>query len=162
MINNIKILFVCMGNICRSPAAQAVLKSMAEKENLAKNIEVDSAGTIDYHTGESPDPRMKSHAVSRGYFLNHKARKFDPDKDFEKYDYIITMDNEILNEIHYLDSEDIYSGKIHKITEYCRYIKADEVPDPYPGGPESFEKVMDILVDACRGLMNRLKNELKG
>ncbi len=158
---NIRILFVCMGNICRSPAAEGILKSMVEKEKLSDQVEIDSAGTIDYHTGETPDPRMKSHAANRSYFLKSKARQFDPKNDFEKFDYIITMDNEIFNEIKKSDKEKIYQDKIHRMVEFSRHIKADEVPDPFLGGPEGFEKVMDILVDACRGLLNRLKDELK-
>ncbi len=150
-----------MGNICRSPAAEGILKTMVEKEKLSDRIEIDSAGTIDYHSGESPDPRMKSHAASRGYFLKSKARQFDPKTDFEKFDYIITMDDENFNEISRLDKQKIYRDKIHKMIEFNRHIKADEVPDPYLGGPEGFEKVIDILVDASRGLLNRLKNELQ-
>jgi protein-tyrosine phosphatase len=160
-MENIRILFVCMGNICRSPAAEGILKSMLEKEKLSDRVEVDSAGTIDYHSGETPDPRMKSHAASRGYFLKSKARQFDPKTDFEKFDYIITMDNELFKEINKLDKGKVYQNKIHRMVEFSRHIKADEVPDPYLGGSEGFEKVMDILVDACRGLLNRIKNELK-
>lgn len=160
-MQNISIIFVCMGNICRSPAAESILKSMVEKEKLSDRVEIESAGTIDYHTGESPDPRMRSHAASRGYFLKSKARQFDPRTDFERFDYIITMDNEIFNDIRKLDKVKKYHDKIHTMVEFSRYIKAEEVPDPYLGGPEGFEKVMDILVDACRGLLNRIKDELK-
>lgn len=160
-MENIRILFVCMGNICRSPAAEGILKSMVEKEKLSDRVEVDSAGTIDYHTGEAPDPRMKSQAANRDYFLKSRARQFDPQTDFEKFDYIITMDNELFEEINKLDKGNIYQDKIHRMVEFSRHIKADEVPDPYLGGPEGFEKVLDILVDACRGLLNRIKNELK-
>lgn len=148
-----------MGNICRSPAAESILKSMAEKEKIGDKIEISSAGTIDYHNGEEPDFRMRSHAADRGYFLKSRARKFDPKTDFDKYDYIIVMDDAIFSEISALDRKKIYSGKIHKMTEYNRLIKADEVPDPYFGGEEGFEKVLDILIDGCRGLLNRIKNE---
>ena len=161
-METIRILFVCMGNICRSPAAEGIFRTMVEKEKLTERIEIDSAGTIDYHAGESPDPRMKFHAASRGYFLKSKARQFDPKTDFENFDYIITMDNEIFNEITRLDKRNVYNSKIHNMVEFSRLIKADEVPDPYLGGPEGFEKVMDILVDACRGLLKRLKDELNG
>ncbi len=149
-----------MGNICRSPAAEGILKSMAEKEKLADKIEISSAGTIDYHNGEEPDPRMRSAAADRGYFLKSKARKFNPKTDFEKFDYIITMDNSIYSEISALDRKKKYTEKIHKLIEFNRYIHVDEVPDPYMGGEEDFEKVLDILVDACRGLLNKVKNEL--
>ncbi|HSD62998.1 MAG TPA: low molecular weight protein-tyrosine-phosphatase, partial [Ignavibacteriaceae bacterium] len=125
-MDKIKILFVCMGNICRSPAAEGILKSMAEKEKISDKLLISSAGTIDYHSGEEPDKRMRSHAADRGYFLKSKARKFDSDKDFDKYDYIIVMDNSILSEISALDRKKSYSGKIHKMTEYSRLIKVDE------------------------------------
>jgi low molecular weight protein-tyrosine phosphatase len=160
-MDKIRVLFVCMGNICRSPAAEGILKNMAEKEKLEDKLEIDSAGTIDYHTGESPDPRMKFHAADRGYFLKSKARQFDPPTDFEKFDYIIAMDDQIFSEIQDLDKKHIYQNKIHKMVEYSRYVDVDEVPDPYMGGAEGFEKVLEILVDTCRGLLNRLKNELK-
>lgn len=157
-----KILFVCMGNICRSPAAESILKSLAEKEKLTDQLEIASAGTIDYHAGEGPDPRMRSHAANRGYFLKTKARKFDPKTDFDKYDYIVTMDDSIYTEILSLDRRNVYTDKIYKLTEFNRLIPANEVPDPYFGGEEGFEKVLDILVDGCRGLLNKVKNELKG
>jgi len=156
-----KILFVCMGNICRSPAAEAILKSMAEKAKLDNYLEIDSAGTIDYHEGEEPNARMKYHAAGRGYFLKSIARKFNPKVDFEKFDYIITMDNEIFSEINKLDRGRQYRSKIHKMTEFNRLIEADEVPDPFLGSQEGFEKVLDILTDACRGLLNKLKDELQ-
>lgn len=149
-----------MGNICRSPAAEAILKSMAEREKLNNKLEIDSAGTIDTHEGEGADPRMKYHAAGRGYFLKSTARKFDPKVDFEKFDYIITMDNEIFSEIKKLDKTKQYGSKIHKMTEFNRLIEADEVPDPFLGAQEGFEKVLDILTDACRGLLNKLKDEL--
>ena len=155
-----KILFVCMGNICRSPAAEAILKSLAEKEKLSDSLEIASAGTIDSHKGEGPDPRMKFHAAGRGYFLKSIARKFDPNVDFEKFDYIIAMDNDIYTEINRLDRGNQYTSKIHKMTEYKRLIDEDEVPDPFLGGKGGFEKVLDVLTDACRGLLKKLKDEL--
>jgi low molecular weight protein-tyrosine phosphatase len=161
IMDKIKILFVCMGNICRSPAAEGIMKSMAEKAKINDKLEIGSAGTIAYHIGEEPDPRMKYHAAGRGYFLKSKARKFNRKTDFETYDYIITMDNDIFSEIKKLDPYNIYETKIHKMTEYSRLIKVDEVPDPYMGGPEGFVKVLDILVDACRGLLIRIQDELK-
>ncbi|MBZ0200822.1 MAG: low molecular weight phosphotyrosine protein phosphatase, partial [Ignavibacteriaceae bacterium] len=89
-----KILFVCMGNICRSPAAEGVFKALVKQNGLEDFFEVDSAGTIGYHAGEQPDVRMKKHALKRGYNLIHAARKFNPLRDFDYFDYIITMDDE--------------------------------------------------------------------
>jgi protein-tyrosine phosphatase len=154
-----KILFVCMGNICRSPAAEGIMNHLIEKEGLQGKISVDSAGTIDYHLGELPDARIIRHAGNRGYKLNHKARIFNPDKDFETFDYIVAMDDENMMDIKSFDPEEKYSKKIFKITDFCAEIKAEEVPDPFYGGPKNFELVMDILEDACKGLIGRLKDE---
>ncbi|MGE5847837.1 MAG: low molecular weight protein-tyrosine-phosphatase [Ignavibacteria bacterium] len=154
-----KILFVCMGNICRSPAAEGIMNHFIEKEGLQNKISADSAGTIDYHQGELPDARIIRHSGMRGYKLNHKARIFNPDKDFEEFDYIAAMDDDNLMDIKSLDPEEKFSKKIFKITDLCRGIKADEVPDPFYGGPKNFELVLDILEDACKGLIVRLKDE---
>lgn len=150
-----------MGNICRSPAAEAIMKFNLEKEGLQDKIKADSAGTIDYHAGELPDARIIKHSGLRGYKLNHKARIFNPEKDFEYFDYIIVMDDDNLSDIKYFDPENKYSKKIIKMTDFCTELKADEVPDPFYGGPRHFENVLDILEDACKGLLNRIKNEIK-
>lgn len=155
------ILFVCMGNICRSPAAEGIMKSLVEKEGLKEKVFIDSAGTIGYHAGDTPDPRMVKHAAKRGYNLNSFARKFDLKNDFNKFDYIVTMDDDNYLDIKSLDFRGKYSDKIHKMVEFSRNIKAGEVPDPYYSGSEGFEKVLDILEDACGGLLEKIKNELK-
>jgi protein-tyrosine phosphatase len=155
-----KILFVCTGNICRSPAAEGIMNHMIEKEGLQKEITVDSAGTIDYHLGELPDARIIRHSGMRGYKLAHKARMFIAEKDFEEFDYIIAMDEENLSYIKSLDTENRYSKKIYKMTDFRTEIKADEVPDPFYGAPKHFERVLDILEDACKGLCSRIKNEV--
>jgi len=156
-----KILFVCMGNICRSPAAEGVFKKLVRKEGLEKHFEIDSAGTLDYHTGEQPDERMKANAKKRGYNLIHSARKFDPGRDFDYFDYIITMDDENYFEIKQLSKVMRHLNKIHKLIEYSVNIKSDSVPDPYYGGEKGFEVVLDIIEDASRGLLEKLKSELK-
>ncbi len=156
-----KILFVCMGNICRSPSAEAIMKKYLTEENLDKEIFIDSAGTISYHVGEQPDPRMKLYAEKRGYQLNHIARQFDPHKDFSSFDLILTMDQENYNDIKSLDVSGKYSSKIKKVIGYCSKYKIDEVPDPYFGERENFEQVINILEDACRGLLESVKDELK-
>jgi len=98
-----------MGNICRSPAAEGIAKKLLAQKKLNGSIEVDSAGTLDYHEGEPPDPRMIEHAAKRGYVLNSLARQFDPKKDFEHFDYIVTMDDENYEEIASLDKKNIYN-----------------------------------------------------
>jgi protein-tyrosine phosphatase len=156
-----KILFVCLGNICRSPAAEGVMKSIIEKNNYKDQIEIDSAGTIDYHAGEQPDARMKTSAKKRGYILDSVARKFNPDVDFEYFDYIVAMDNENYYTLLELDLEGKYIDKIHKIIEFSSLKDVDEVPDPYYGGSSGFETVLNILEDACSGLFNKIKEDIE-
>jgi protein-tyrosine phosphatase len=154
-----KILFVCLGNICRSPAAEAVMKSRLEQHGLSYLFEVDSAGTIAYHAGETADRRMKMHAAKRGYNLTSIARKFNEETDFERYDYIITMDNQNYSNVKALDKMNNFSEKIFRMTEFSKRIKTDEVPDPYYRGDAGFENVLDILEDTSEGLIEKLKNE---
>lgn len=161
-MENKKILFVCMGNICRSPAAEGVMKHFVEREKLDGKIFIDSAGTIGYHAGDPADKRMIVHAAQRGYDLTSISRKFNPDTDFEKFDYIVTMDNDNYDDIKSLDRKKKYINKLYKMTEFSRNIRASEVPDPYYSGSEGFERVLDILEDACEGLLQKVKDDIKG
>lgn len=157
-MDNKKILFVCLGNICRSPAAEGIMKTLINKNGFKDHVFVDSAGTIAFHTGEKPDLRMIDHAAKRGYELDHHARKFDPEKDFNKFDYIITMDNQNYADIKSFDDKEKYSNKIFKMTDFSSKYNVDEVPDPYYLGPSGFENVINILEDACTGLLNKIQN----
>lgn len=150
-----KLLFVCLGNICRSPAAEGVMKKHSE----GLPIEIDSAGTAGYHIGELPDPRMRNHARKRGYELVSRARQFDPQTDFEAFDMIIAMDDSNLRDLKAMDRTGQYHHKISKMTDHAVSVDADHVPDPYYGGPEGFERVLDILEDACGGLLAKLKGQ---
>jgi protein-tyrosine phosphatase len=152
-----KLLFVCMGNICRSPAAEGIMKSLVLKKGYDTVIECDSAGTLGYHTGEEADTRMKLHAARRGYDLTHRARKFNPKEDFEKFHLILTMDDENYRTVLALDKKSAYAKKVIPITTFCSKMKVDAVPDPYYEGPEGFEKVLDILEDACGGLLKQIE-----
>ena len=155
-----KILFVCLGNICRSPAAQGIMESYIKDSGMENSIYVDSAGTIAYHTGEEADPRMKTCASNRGYELTHRARKFDPNKDFNDFDYIIVMDNDNYNDIKLLDKNDKYRNRIYKMAHFINKINVDAVPDPYYLAAEGFENVLDILEDGCSTLLEKVKNEI--
>jgi protein-tyrosine phosphatase len=159
-MNKKKILFICLGNICRSPAAEGIMKSIIKKHNYENQIEVGSAGIIDYHSGESPDKRMKSLAKKRGYNLESIARQFNPKIDFGSYDCIIAMDNENYFTLIELDPEGKFTNKIYKMAEFSSKYDVEEVPDPYFGGPSGFETVLDILEDACTGLFNKIKEDI--
>ena len=158
---NKKILFVCMGNICRSPAAEGIAKKLAEKRGLDGTIEIDSAGTLDYHTGESPDERMIRHASKRGYRLDSQARQFNSKKDFEYFDYIVTMDDDNFSEITSLDKNNKYSDKVFKMVSFGSKLKVDEVPDPYYTGRDGFEYVLDILEDSIEGLLKKVEDDIR-
>jgi protein-tyrosine phosphatase len=155
-----KILFVCMGNICRSPAAAGIAKKFLETRGLNGTIEVDSAGTLDYHTGELPDPRMIKHALKRGYRLDSHARQFNAKKDFEYFDYIVTMDDDNFREITSLDKNNKYTDKVFKMISFGTKLKVNEVPDPYYSGSDGFEHVLDILEDSVEGLLNKVEDDI--
>ena len=157
----LKVLFICLGNICRSPAAEGILKSYIEQENLHDDIYVDSAGTINYHTGELPYPEMRKHAKIRGYELTHLARQFDPDKDFTRFDYLITMDDLNYRDIKKLDKNNLYSSSLLKMIQFCTQHNVSSVPNPYDCGPEAYENVLNILEDACANLLIKIKNDHK-
>lgn len=160
-MNKKRILFVCLGNICRSPAAEAVMNKLIEVKNMQNLIQVNSAGTIDYHVGEPADPRMIVHAEKRGYELKSIARQFDSNMDFDNFDYIVTMDNEITEDIKALDFYEMYQDKIHTMVSFSTKFDIAEVPDPYYGGKEGFELVLDILEDSASGLLEKVQNEIK-
>lgn len=154
-----KILFVCMGNICRSPAAEAVMKKLIADENLSDQFDVDSAGTISYHTGESADSRMISAGAKRGYNVDSIARQFNEKKDFESFDYIVTMDNDNYNNIKYLDDQNKYGNKIFKMADFLENHSSNKIPDPYYRGADGFEYVLDLLEDSTKGLLKKIIND---
>ena len=155
-----RILFVCMGNICRSPCAEGIMQVLIKQQGLENEFECDSAGTIDYHQGNYADLRMREHASLRGYELNSIARKFIL-QDFENFDWIITMDENNYSQISMLDQNNKYTHKIMRMTDCCETIKISSVPDPYYGGNKGFDTVIDILEDACGGLLKHLKTKVQ-
>lgn len=150
-----KILFVCLGNICRSSAAEEIMRQLLIKEGLEKNIEVDSAGILSYHEGELPDSRMRMHAARRGYNLTHRSRPVRTE-DFYEFDLIIGMDDRNIDDLRELAPSLQEERKIHRMCEYNLAKVVDHVPDPYYGGAAGFENVLNILEDACRGLFTSL------
>ena len=154
--NKIMILFVCMGNICRSPTAQGVFQRLIEQTGLINEIQIDSAGTHAYHTGNSPDPRAQTVALRRGIDLSSmRARRIER-SDFEKYDYILAMDLENLNALRVnCPPEHVY--KLRLFLEFAPDLKVKEVPDPYYGGSTGFERVLDLVEIASEGLLRHLR-----
>lgn len=152
-----KLLFVCLGNICRSPSAEAVMNAFIKKNMLDHKIECDSAGTAAYHTGEKADGRMRAHATKRSYYLTSIARKFDAELDFNKFDLIIGMDSQNIADLEAMAKNEYEQNKIKSMTNYCsKFRNHNSVPDPYYGGSEGFELVLDILEDACEGLLKEI------
>ena len=152
------ILFVCWGNICRSPSAEATFRKLLKKRGLEKKITCDSAGTIGQHHGNPPDPRMRKAAQARNLPISGSARMVT-DEDFEKADLLLTMDNFNFSELTSLaPSTELRS----KIKPFCSYVSSQdkEVPDPYYGGASGFEKVLDLLADGCSSLLDELEQRL--
>lgn len=148
-----KILFVCLGNICRSPSAEAVFTGLVDKNGLTGKYEIDSAGIGGWHVGEPADKRMQKHAVKRGYDLTSIGRQIDPEADFDRFDMIVAMDDENVTALKKLARNQDDLKKIHKMTDFSKVWGYNEVPDPYYGGDEGFELVLDLLEDACQGLL---------
>jgi len=151
-----RVLFVCLGNICRSPSAEAVFNELIRRNDLTEAVECDSAGTAAYHEGEPADQRMQSHAIRRGYRLSSIARKFKPETDFEQFDFIVGMDDDNVNDLQDMATSEDDLAKIYKMTDFCSHGGHHSVPDPYYGGSDGFELVLDILEDACEGLLNEV------
>ncbi len=155
-----KLLFVCLGNICRSPAAENIMNYLIEQAGLRNQIVCDSAGTSSYHVGNSPDRRMTVAAVNKfGIQMQGCARQFTK-ADFEAFDLILAMDQENLANIGYLDPTGSYRHKVHLICDFCTQHNLKEVPDPYYGGIEGFNHVLDLLMDACQGLLDYVLKEI--
>ncbi|MDR2231718.1 MAG: low molecular weight phosphotyrosine protein phosphatase [Tannerella sp.] len=152
-----RILFVCLGNICRSPAAEGILKQKVLEKGLEANFHIDSAGTYGYHTGELPDVRMRRHASQRGYQLTSLARRVTY-KDFEQFDVIIGMDDDNIRTLKNIAPNVESQLKIRRLTDFCRHHGDDCVPDPYYGGAAGFEHVIDLLEDACEGIIQRFRD----
>ena len=147
-----RILFVCLGNICRSSSAEEIMRTLVKKAGLEHEIEVDSAGILSYHEGELPDSRMRMHASRRGYDLIHRSRPVKT-MDFFEFDMLIGMDDRNIQDLTDRSPDLDSLKKIHRMTDFCRTKVADHVPDPYYGGAQGFENVLDILEDACEGLL---------
>jgi protein-tyrosine phosphatase len=154
------VLFVCLGNICRSPAAEGVFLAMVRKAGLHEQIFVDSCGTGAWHVGDGPDNRMIHHAAKRGYDLRQlEARQFKAPEDFRKFDLILTMDQSNLKNILSLDTKRQFHGKVKPLVSFCQNHSVTEVPDPYYREEDGFELVLDLIEDACAQLLKQLADQ---
>jgi protein-tyrosine phosphatase len=153
------VLFVCMGNICRSPTAHGVFRHKVHQAGLAEVVRVDSAGTHNYHPGSSPDDRSVSHAVNRGYDLQDLRARQITDLDFDAHDLILAMDWDNLSLVQN-QCPPHHQRKVKRFTEFCLELNAQEVPDPYYGGAQGFEHVLDLIEDASNGLLKHVQSRL--
>ncbi|WP_068474974.1 low molecular weight protein-tyrosine-phosphatase [Saccharicrinis aurantiacus] len=156
-----KILFVCLGNICRSPSAEAVMKAKLAEHKLSDKYYIDSAGITGYHEGDSADSRMMQHAKKRAYQLTSISRPVKAKDDFANFDFIIGMDDSNMTDLFNLAQTDADISKLSKMTDYSIKFSETNVPDPYYGGSQGFELVLDLLEDACEGLISQLEEHKK-
>ncbi len=155
-----RVLFVCTGNICRSPTAEGVFRAAVARAGLAERIEMDSAGTHDYHTGEPPDPRAIAHARRRGYDLSALRARRVKAEDFERFDLILACDRGHHGLLRRL-ADKAQHGRIAMFLDYAPELGLKEIPDPYYGGSEGFEHVLDIVERASEGLLAALSRDFE-
>jgi len=153
-----RLLFVCLGNICRSPSAENIMNHLIEQAGLSDQIQCDSAGTSGYHVGEKPDRRMTQAANAQGIEMRGRSRQLIPN-DLEDFDLILAMDRSNYDGILALDRSGQYADKVKMMCDFCHSHSDTEVPDPYYGGTDGFKYVIDLLMDANQGLLAHLVAE---
>ncbi|CDR34059.1 low molecular weight protein-tyrosine-phosphatase [Criblamydia sequanensis] len=151
------LLFVCLGNICRSPAAEEIFRALAAKNNLT-DFKAASAGIGDWYVGHLPDDRMREAAQDRGHFLASRAQAFK--KEFlDSYDLILAADTEVLHDLYKFADTPQMKSKIHLLTSFSPIYRGENIPDPFYGGRKDFDLVLDMLEDSCQGLIDYFKNQ---
>jgi protein-tyrosine phosphatase len=155
-----RVLFVCMGNICRSPAGEGILKYLVQKDPSLQ-VYVESCGIGDWHIGRSPDQRMQQASTARGIALTSKAQQFQKNF-FDHFDYILAADKEVLKHLYYYAKTPEQKAKVFLMTDFSLSYKHQDVPDPYCQGEGAFELVLDMLEDSCKGLLKHIKEQEKG
>lgn len=162
MINKKKhtILFICLGNICRSPAAEGIMKAFVEERGLSDDFEIDSAGMGSWHVGQLPDRRMREAGLAHGYHFDSRARQFTAARDFDRFDHIITMDDDNFNDVMGKARSQSDRRKVSPMAAFFHHHpKATCVPDPYYGGAAGFDIVIGLLEDGCQGLLDSILAE---
>lgn len=155
-VGGLSVLFVCLGNICRSPTAEAVFRRKVEEAGLADRVQIDSAGVGSWHVGQPPDPRAQEAATRRGLDLSSlRGRQIEP-ADLERFDYVLVMDHSNLRDVNRLSH-----GRAELFLTYANGSGAQEVPDPYQGGEEGFERVLDLIEEASEGLLAEVRARLQ-
>lgn len=149
------VIFVCLGNICRSPAGKGVLRQLVAAQGLEQRVYVDSAGTLEQTVGAPPDARMRAAAARRGYPLEGRARVFTP-ADFDLFDLVVAMDRSNREDLYALDPAAQYRDKVKLLSAFLPASAPPDVPDPYQGGPEGFERVLDLIEAACPVILHEL------
>lgn len=151
-----RLLFVCLGNICRSPSGENIMNHLLKARGLEPQVICDSAGTSGYHIDAKPDRRMNTAAERKlGLTLMGRSRRFEP-IDFDEFDLILAMDRDNFEQMYYVGSLNHDRSKLHLMCEFCTRHDLKEVPDPYYGGEKGFDFVIDLLMDACEGLLDHL------
>ncbi|MDQ7075240.1 MAG: low molecular weight protein-tyrosine-phosphatase [Gammaproteobacteria bacterium] len=158
-MKNIKVLFVCMGNICRSPTAEGVFTQLVSEAGLSDRFEIDSAGTHSYHIGKKPDKRAQEAALQRGLDLSGLRGREVYKEDFAYFDYILAMDKDNLRDLKLISPKAEFEGKIHLFLDFSEQASESEVPDPYYGGDQGFEHVLDLVQQASVGLLAQIRQQ---
>jgi protein-tyrosine phosphatase len=154
----VKVLFVCMGNICRSPTAEGVFRHKVNEAGLEDKIDIDSAGTAAYHVGHPPDPRAQKAAEKRGFDLSSQQARKVSSADFEKFDLVIAMDSDNHYELEMICPPG-YEDRLQMFLKFAQNSRGTDVPDPYYGGSGGFETVLDMIEDAAEGLLQHLQEQ---
>ena len=158
-MSHIKVLFVCMGNICRSPTAQGVFESVVDEADLNRHIKIDSAGTHAYHVGEGPDRRAMQAAAKRGFELDGQRARRVEEADFTRFDYVLAMDSSNLDDLLSMCPKQ-HRAKVRLFLEFAENPLQQDVPDPYYGGGQGFERVLDLIEAGSRGLLADIRRQL--
>lgn len=152
-----RVLFVCLGNICRSPTAHGVFENLVTQRGLERLVQVDSCGTGDWHIGHAPDQRASAEAASRGYDLSHLRARQVQINDFDEFDYILAMDKQNLADLKAMCPSD-FQGHLGLFLPFAAEASVEEVPDPYYGGDEGFTRVLDMIEAASEGLLREIRS----